>query len=268
MAQPMNQREAPEYEGKTEVSPSESDTDAEKYEDLDRTTTGNTYAPINAGDRRELTRLATQFSRTASTIQDESLRRTRTVDIPEDDPALDPASKSFDIYKWVRVFIRAMDEEGIRTQRAGIVFKNLNVSGSGAALQLQQTVIDILVAPLRFRELVGPGRKQHKSILRDFSGVLKSGELLVVLGRPGSGCSTFLKSLCGELHGLEVAKGSKIHYNGTVPHLNALYHDAFADPSRDTSKADDEGVQRGSSVQPRGRHSPKYFLLQTNQKHD
>jgi energy-coupling factor transporter ATP-binding protein EcfA2 len=32
-------------------------------------------------------------------------------------------------------------------------------------------------------------------ILRDFDGLVKSGEMLVVLGRPGSGCSTFLKTI-------------------------------------------------------------------------
>jgi ABC-type multidrug transport system ATPase subunit len=43
---------------------------------------------------------------------------------------------------------------------------------------------------------------------------LKSGELLAVLGRPGSGCSTFLKSICGELHGLKLGSKTNIHYNG------------------------------------------------------
>src|SRR4029434_10916983 len=41
-----------------------------------------------------------------------------------------------------------------------------------------------------------------------------SGELLAVLGRPGSGCSTFLKSICGELHGLTLGEKTNIHYNG------------------------------------------------------
>ena len=38
--------------------------------------------------------------------------------------------------------------------------------------------------------------------------------MLIVLGRPGSGCSTFLKSICGELAGLNMDEKSVVHYNG------------------------------------------------------
>jgi predicted ABC-type transport system involved in lysophospholipase L1 biosynthesis ATPase subunit len=37
------------------------------------------------------------------------------------------------------------------------------------------------------RKLTGTG-KQKIQILRDFDGLVRSGEMLVVLGRPGSGC--------------------------------------------------------------------------------
>ena len=38
-------------------------------------------------------------------------------------------------------------------------------------------------------------------ILRNFEGVLRESEMLVVLGRPGAGCSTLLKTITGESHG-------------------------------------------------------------------
>jgi ATP-binding cassette, subfamily G (WHITE), member 2, PDR len=109
-------------------------------------------------------------------------------------------------------FVRLMDEKNIIQRRAGIVFKNLRVSGSGSAINLQNTVGSVLLAPLRVSESFG--KKTEKIILNDFNGVVKSGELLLVLGRPGSGCSTMLKTLTGELHGLNVKKDSVIHYNG------------------------------------------------------
>ena len=129
----------------------------------------------------------------------------------DDDPALDPQDKDFDLYKFVRKFMQGLDESGVRAMRAGIVFKDLNVSGTGSAIQLQQTVTSTLLAPLRDIRF---GHKQHKQILQNFNGTVKSGELLIVLGRPGSGCSTFLKALCGELHGLHMDQSSTIHYNG------------------------------------------------------
>jgi ABC-type multidrug transport system ATPase subunit len=38
--------------------------------------------------------------------------------------------------------------------------------------------------------------------------------MLIVLVKPGSGCTTFLKSVSGETRGLNVDKDSVIHYNG------------------------------------------------------
>lgn len=108
--------------------------------------------------------------------------------------------------------MRLIDENQVIQRRAGIVFKNLKVCGSGAAINVQKNVGSLLMAPLRFREFFG--KAPEKTILNDFNGVLKSGEMLIVLGRPGSGCSTFLKSLMGELHGLDMKPQSEIHYNG------------------------------------------------------
>ena len=107
-----------------------------------------------------------------------------------------------------------MDENEVIQRRAGIVWKNLKVCGSGSAINLQKNVGSLFMAPLRFGEFFG--KSQEKTILNEFDGVLKSGEMLVVLGRPGSGCSTLLKTLMGELHGLDMKSQSEIHYNGTI----------------------------------------------------
>lgn len=127
---------------------------------------------------------------------------------------IDPDSKDFSLDKWLRAFVKDFDSENLKATRAGIVWKNLSVSGSGAALQLQDTVAGIALKPLGMIKSLVSRNTQRKQILHNFNGNLKSGELLIVLGRPGSGCSTFLKSLCGETHGLHIDEGSEIHYNG------------------------------------------------------
>src|ERR1700712_4766298 len=113
--------------------------------------------------------------------------------------------------------MKLIDENDVIQRRAGIVFKNLKVCGSGSAINLQKNVGSLLLSPLRFREFFGKG--PEKTILNDFDGVVKSGEMLVVLGRPGSGCSTLLKSLMGELHGLDMKPKSVVHYNGLLTSL-------------------------------------------------
>lgn len=172
---------------------------------------------VDTGDREELTRIALTLSRRSTTYRASRVASSDDSDtlanLEDDDPSLDPENKAFNLEKWLRVFLRDLDHENIKSKRAGVVFKDLGVSGSGSALQLQHTIADMFTAPFRPREYLHTGDK-HKQILRSFSGNLRSGELLIVLGRPGSGCSTLLKTMCGELHGLSVDKGSTIHYNG------------------------------------------------------
>ncbi|KZL85385.1 abc-2 type transporter [Colletotrichum incanum] len=173
---------------------------------------------IDEEDRRELQRIATTLSRHQSVASNGRPLSTHVSYGQElatsNDPALDPSSKSFDLSKWLQNFMREMQNEGIVVKNAGVAYKDLSVSGSGAALQLQQTVGDFLKAPLRIGEHFSFGKKEPKRILNSFDGILNSGELLIVLGRPGSGCSTLLKTMTGELQGLTLGEESVIHYNG------------------------------------------------------
>ena len=127
-------------------------------------------------------------------------------------PEFNPDSSSFNFFLWIRKFIQLLEGENIKLRRSGFTFKNLNVSGKGAALVLQQNVGSIFMQPFRWRELFS--HPPEKQILRNFNGHVDSGELLIVLGRPGSGCSTFLKSICGELQGLELSDKNSISYSG------------------------------------------------------
>ncbi|KAF9878249.1 ABC-2 type transporter [Colletotrichum karsti] len=166
-------------------------------------------------DRRELQRIATTLSQRQSGMSFGQAQSIELANIPTSgDPALDPTSKSFDLSKWLQNVMQQMQNEGISIKNAGVAYKDLNVSGTGAALQLQQTVGSFLQAPLRIGEHLSFGKKEPKRILNSFDGILNSGELLIVLGRPGSGCSTLLKTMTGELHGLGLSDESVIHYNG------------------------------------------------------
>ena len=65
-----------------------------------------------------------------------------------------------------------------------------------------------------FRKLWRSKQRSGVDILRDFEGLIKAGEMLIVLGPPGSGCSTLLKSLCGEIHRFELSDRAQINYQG------------------------------------------------------
>ncbi|KAH7400176.1 ABC-2 type transporter-domain-containing protein [Cadophora sp. MPI-SDFR-AT-0126] len=110
------------------------------------------------------------------------------------------------------------DPNNLLHRSAGVSFTELNVSGFGSPTDYQKSVGNVLlgVASL-FRRMAGE-QKQEINILRDFDGLVEAGEMLLVLGRPGSGCSTLLKTISGDTHGLLVSPDSKVNYQGIPPH--------------------------------------------------
>ncbi|KAL2871009.1 putative ABC transporter [Aspergillus lucknowensis] len=112
------------------------------------------------------------------------------------------------------------DEE--QTRHQGVVWKNLTVKGVGLGAALQPTNSDIFLGlPRMIKGLLMKGRKGTsagpsplRTILRDFTGCVRPGEMLLVLGRPGSGCSTFLKAIGNQRHGYKSVEGD-INYGGT-----------------------------------------------------
>ncbi|KAF9258762.1 AtrD, ABC-transporter [Marasmius fiardii PR-910] len=134
------------------------------------------------------------------------------------EPSLNPTSDQFDYHRWIRRLLAIQSRYPGRYPRrtAGLSFSNLNVCGYGRPTDFQKTVGNVILGlPGMVRNLVGGQARARKvDILRDFKGVVREGEMLVVLGPPGSGCTTLLKTIAGETHGFEVDKYAKINYQG------------------------------------------------------
>jgi ATP-binding cassette subfamily G (WHITE) protein 2 (PDR) len=214
LTDPCGSRSQNEHLPSSEINNISSFSESPGTSESDTTEHPDGEAIMREEDRQELVRVATTLSRRRSSVAVPQPIASRLGDIPEYDAALDPTHEKFDLQKWLRHFVEQLREQGLTARNAGVVFRDLDVSGSGSAVQIQQTVLSTLTAPLRPQSFFSFGKKQHKQILHNFNGLIKSGELLVVLGRPGSGCSTLLKSLCGELHGLALGEKTNIYYNG------------------------------------------------------
>lgn len=134
-----------------------------------------------------------------------------------EDPRLLPGSGSFDHKAWIHsvLDLQSRDPDRFPGRTAGISFKNLGAFGFGTSTDYQRTVTSVMLEVGSIaRRVLGMERKRKIQILRNFDGLIKSGEMLVVLGRPGSGCTTFLKTLAGETHGFHLESESTIHYQG------------------------------------------------------
>ncbi|KAF9888082.1 hypothetical protein FE257_009347 [Aspergillus nanangensis] len=104
-----------------------------------------------------------------------------------------------------------------QTRHLGVVWKNLTVKGVGLGAALQMTNSDLLLGiPRMIKGFLTRGRSkpQLRTILDDFTGCVRPGEMLLVLGRPGSGCSTFLKVIGNQRSGYKSVDGD-VRYGGT-----------------------------------------------------
>lgn len=153
----------------------------------------------------DLTRVATTFS------NDLGVAPGSLSDI---DPRLDPQSEAFDFRFWATIFLQLLREDGFKRTSVGFSFASLTVSGTGAGVELQKTIASPFKIFANLPSLFQRTHKEPTKILNNFNGVVQSGEMLLVLGRPGSGCTTFLKSISGHLEGLIKSEGSAITYDG------------------------------------------------------
>ena len=127
------------------------------------------------------------------------------------------------------------DEAGIKHKAVGVIWEDLEVIGGGGmrinirALQVfklsktrhsdifsPNAIVEAVMVPaLGLLGLVGykPFAPKPKTILHKTSGLLRPGEMCLVLGRPNSGCSTFLKTIANQRDGYMAVNGN-VEYAG------------------------------------------------------
>lgn len=142
---------------------------------------------------------------------------------PEDvflssDPAspFNPSGEKFNARAWARAVARIATGNDQEFRRLGLCFQDLSVFGYGTSDDFQKDVASVWLAlPSMVRSLFcGEHSQKRIDILRSFDGIIQPGEMCVVLGPPGSGCSTFLKAVAGETNGLHVSETSYFNYHG------------------------------------------------------
>lgn len=94
-----------------------------------------------------------------------------------------------------------------------LVWRNLEVDGVGAGSRHGATALSMLYTPFSPHAVRSALHPPVNTILHANSGTLAAGEMLLVLGRPGSGCTTFMKNLASYREGYKAIRG-EIRYGG------------------------------------------------------
>ena len=127
-----------------------------------------------------------------------------------------------------------LEDSGITPRTLGVYFKDLQVVGTSASSSFQATVGSRLNPKVAYDDIRRFLRPKTRDILYGFNGVVRPGEMLrksppncaisdgmeacttVVLGSPGSGCTTFLKMLANQRKTYRDVQG-EVFYNSLTP---------------------------------------------------
>src|SRR5271154_34083 len=131
----------------------------------------------------------------------------------------DPQDTKLELWtleKHLHAIVNDLSEHNLppMSSRSSVIWRDLLVRGAGAGVTYQQTVGEILRGPVTgIQRLMLKAKPPERVILHNIEGLVREGEMLLVLGRPGSGCSTLLKSLCG-LTDEYLGWQGEVKYNG------------------------------------------------------
>ncbi|KXG48510.1 CDR ABC transporter [Penicillium griseofulvum] len=108
-------------------------------------------------------------------------------------------------------------------KRLTVTFRNLNVRVTAPDAALGSTLWSE-VDPRQLGGLLKRGDRPKRTILKDVAGQVKPGEMLLVLGRPGSGCTSLLRVLSNDRDSFDEVTGETNY--GSMDHKAAKkFHD-------------------------------------------
>ncbi|KAG9254740.1 BMR1-like protein [Emericellopsis atlantica] len=133
-----------------------------------------------------------------------------------DPSASDDGGSVFDLEGALRGDLDSQNEAGIKNKHIGAYWDGLTVKGLGGRANYVPTFPDAFISFFDYitpaMKLFGLGKKPvEATLLHDFQGVCKPGEMVLVLGKPGSGCTTFLKTIANQRYGYTSVTGEVLY---------------------------------------------------------
>lgn len=136
-------------------------------------------------------------------------------------PSLDPNSDEFNAKLWVKNLRKLIDYDHnyYKPSSLGIAYRDLRAYGISVDSDYRATISNVILklSLVVYDFLKMTDSNKNFDILKSMDAIMKPGELTVVLGRPGSGCSTLLKTISSHTYGFNLGEESKISYDGLTP---------------------------------------------------
>lgn len=175
---------------------------------------------INATENR-LRQQISRFSSTRREQTDQSSESELEGDIEKQKD--DDDGDGFELSEFMREGHFEKRVDGRSAKRIGVTWKNLTVRGAGSTSTYTKTLPDAILGtfgPDLYRivtyfvpQLKLKRHVKLRTLIHDFTGIVRPGEMMLVLGKPGSGCSTFLKTIANQREGYVDVAGD-VSYGG------------------------------------------------------
>lgn len=172
-------------------------------------TASNPHSPTV--ERNSLWRTLTR----QSTFSERDRDRSR-YDIGDDDE-VDQDYLDWEMKSEVEARYKKDQADNLKDRKLGVTWRNLTVFGEGEDAAVHENVLSQFNIPAKIKD----GRRaklndSRKTIIQNTHGCVKPGEMLLVLGRPGAGCTTLLNMLANRRFGYAEVTGD-IHW-GSMDH--------------------------------------------------
>ncbi|EDK47411.1 protein SNQ2 [Lodderomyces elongisporus NRRL YB-4239] len=165
--------------------------------------------------RLNLVKTITALSQKGNTEKLDDISREISRQVTNKEGQFELRMDEFNLMRILSNFVYFAKKQGIALRSSGITFKDLCTYGTDESFAVVPTCLDLLKGPIGgIQQMVSSLKAPHKSILHKLNGIAKPGEMVLVLGRPGAGCTTFLKSISGTDHDLYKGVEGDIRYDG------------------------------------------------------
>ena len=153
--------------------------------------------------------------------------RTTSIDETEDAANVEAEAgqeeeENFELEQFMREGHFEKGSEAGSAKKVGVVYKNLTVKGIGSTAAFVRTLPDAVLGTFgpdlyriisRFIPALARRQGETRTLIHDFTGCVLDGEMMLVLGRPGAGCSTFLKAISNNRESYAQISG-EVSYGG------------------------------------------------------
>ena len=174
----------------------------------------------NDPENNIMTRLATL----SKTLSSKNANDMETFQLDKDD---------FNLESILNYIVKFNKDNGYDMNEIDVVFQDLTVTGKNTAASVLKDVTDVFFKPFAMIYNRIQNKKNNnahslkelpktRKIIRNVTGFIAPGTLTLVLGRPGAGCSTLLKTIAGEAHTYKGIDGN-LSYNGIDKDIMSKY---------------------------------------------